>query len=108
MKIILNLLKPFKYKLSVSLTLKSIAALADLFLPWIIAYMIDVIIPDLREASDPTLTPLYLAGILMVVIAFIGLFFNVIANRQAEYIAAVATKDLRHDLFKKIENLSAN
>ena len=108
MKIILNLLKPFKYKLSFSLTLKSIAALADLFLPWIIAYMIDVIIPDLREASDPTLTPLYLAGILMVVIAFIGLFFNVIANRQAEYIAAVATKDLRHDLFKKIENLSAN
>ena len=108
MKIILNLLKPFKYKLSFSLTLKSIAALADLFLPWIIAYMIDVIIPDLREASNPTLTPLYLAGILMVVIAFIGLFFNVIANRQAEYIAAVATKDLRHDLFKKIENLSAN
>jgi ATP-binding cassette subfamily B protein len=108
MKIILNLLKPFKYKLTFSLTLKSIAALADLFLPWIIAYMIDVIIPDLREASDPTLTPLYLAGILMVVIAFIGLFFNVIANRQAEYIAAVATKDLRHDLFKKIENLSAN
>jgi len=108
MKIILNLLKPFKYRLTFSLTLKSIAALADLFLPWIIAYMIDVIIPDLREASDPTLTPLYLAGILMVVIAFIGLFFNVIANRQAEYIAAVATKDLRHDLFKKIENLSAN
>jgi ATP-binding cassette subfamily B protein len=108
MKIILNLLKPFKYKLSVSLTLKSIAALADLFLPWIIAYMIDVIIPDLRELNDPSLMPLYLAGLLMVVIAFIGLFFNVIANRQAEYIAAVATKDLRHDLFKKIENLSAN
>jgi len=108
MKIILNLLKPFKYKLTFSLTLKSIAALADLFLPWIIAYMIDVIIPDLREATDPTLTPLYFAGILMVVIAFIGLFFNVIANRQAEYIAAVATKDLRHNLFKKIENLSAN
>ena len=108
MKIILNLLKPFKYRLTFSLTLKSIAALADLFLPWIIAYMIDVIIPDLREVSDPTLTPLYLAGILMVVIAFIGLFFNVIANRQAEYIAAVATKDLRHDLFEKIENLSAN
>jgi ATP-binding cassette subfamily B protein len=108
MKIILNLLKPFKYKLTFSLTLKSIAALADLFLPWIIAYMIDVIIPDLREATNPTLTPLYLAGILMVVIAFVGLFFNVIANRQAEYIAAVATKDLRHGLFKKIENLSAN
>ena len=108
MKIILNLLKPFKYRLTFSLTLKSIAALADLFLPWIIAYMIDVIIPELRETTDPSLMPLYLAGILMVIIAFIGLFFNVIANRQAEYIAAVATKDLRHDLFKKIENLSAN
>ena len=90
MKIILNLLKPFKYKLTFSLTLKSIAALADLFLPWIIAYMIDVIIPELRETTDPSLMPLYLAGILMVIIAFIGLFFNVIANRQAEYIAAIS------------------
>lgn len=108
MKIILNLLKPFKSKLIISLSMKSIAAVADLFLPWIIAYMIDVIIPDLRTQTDPSLMPLYMAGFIMVGIAFLGLYFNISANRRAEEIAALAVKDLRHDLFAKIENLSAN
>jgi ATP-binding cassette, subfamily B, multidrug efflux pump len=108
MKIILNLLKPFKYRLALSLTMKSIAALSDLLLPWIIAYMIDEIIPDLRLQTDPSLRPLYIAGLVMVVISFLGVIFNISANRTAEYIAAMAIKDLRHDLFEKIENLSAN
>jgi len=108
MKIILHLLKPFKSKLIISLSMKSIAAVADLFLPWIIAYMIDEIIPDLRTQTDPSLMPLYIAGIVMVGIAFLGLYFNISANRRAEEIAALAVKDLRHDLFAKIENLSAN
>ncbi len=108
MKVILKLLMPYKRQLSVSLTMKSIAALADLFLPWIIAYMIDVLIPGLREQTDPSLIPLYLAGLTMVIIAFLGLFFNVAANRKAELIAALAAQQLRYDLFEKIENLSAN
>lgn len=108
MKIILKLLMPYKRQLSVSLTMKSIAALADLFLPWIIAYMIDVIIPDLRLQTDPSLLPLYLAGLTMVVIAFLGLYFNVAANRRAELIAALSAQKLRYDLFEKIENLSAH
>ncbi|BCR36389.1 ABC transporter ATP-binding protein [Mariniplasma anaerobium] len=108
MKIILKLLMPYKRQLSVSLTMKSIAALADLFLPWIIAYMIDVIIPDLKLQTNPSLLPLYLAGLTMVVIAFLGLYFNVAANRRAELIAALAAQKLRHDLFEKIENLSAH
>ncbi len=108
MKIILNLLKPFKSKLIISLTMKSIAAIADLFLPWIIAYMIDVTIPMLRAETNPSLMPLYTAGIIMVVISFLGLYFNISANRRAEEIAALAVKNLRHDLFQKIENLSAN
>ena len=58
MKIILNLLSPYKKQLSVSLTMKSVAALADLFLPWIIAYMIDVLIPNLKleiKINDKTI-----------------------------------------------------
>ena len=71
--------------------------------------MIDEIIPDLRTQTDPSLMPLYIAGIVMVGIAFLGLYFNISANRRAEEIAALAVKDLRHDLFApKIENLSAN
>jgi ATP-binding cassette subfamily B protein len=104
---ILRLVKPYWKKLTISLSFKSIGALADLFLPWIIAYMIDTEIPKLRADNETSLQSLYLLGALMVIIAFLGLYLNVAANRRAEMIAAMSVKDLRHDLFEKIEGLSA-
>ncbi|MDX9691010.1 MAG: ABC transporter ATP-binding protein [Acholeplasmataceae bacterium] len=108
MKMIIRLVKPYWKMLTVSLSFKSIGALADLFLPWIIAYMIDTEIPKLQGSGSESLQSLYLLGGLMVAIAFIGLYLNVAANRKAELIAAMAIKGLRHDLFAKIEKLSAN
>lgn len=108
MKMILRLVKPYWKTLTVSLTFKSVGALADLFLPWLIAYMIDVEIPALRLSGESSLISLYMLGGLMVLIAFMGLYLNVAANRKAEYIAAQAVEGLRHDLFKRIETLSAN
>ncbi len=107
MKVIIRLIKPYWRHLVLSLSFKSLAALADLFLPWVIAFMIDETIPRLRTANTP-LTELYLLGVLMVVIALVGWFLNVTANRKAEWIAAQAVENLRYDLFKKIESLSAN
>jgi ATP-binding cassette, subfamily B, multidrug efflux pump len=108
MKMILRLVKPYWRMLTISLTFKSVGALADLFLPWIIAYMIDVEIPKLQAETDANLYSLYMLGGVMVVIAFLGLYLNVAANRKAEMIAAITVKGLRHDLFSKIERLSAN
>jgi len=108
MKMILRLVKPYWQMLVISLSFKSVGALADLFLPWLIAYMIDEEIPRLRAAENQSLTSLYLLGGLMVLIAFLGLYLNVAANRKAEMIAALSVKGLRHDLFSKIERLSAN
>ncbi|MCR3906247.1 MAG: ABC transporter ATP-binding protein/permease [Tenericutes bacterium] len=108
MKMILRLVKPYWRMLTISLSFKSVGALADLFLPWIIAYMIDVEIPRLREDTTSNLNSLYMLGAAMVIIAFLGLYLNVAANRKAEMIAALAVKELRHDLFFKIERLSAN
>lgn len=108
MKMIFRLVKPYWKTLTVSLTFKSVGALADLFLPWLIAYMIDVEIPALRLSGESSLISLYMLGGLMVLIAFMGLYLNVAANRKAEYIAAQAVEGLRHDLFKRIETLSAN
>jgi len=108
MKMIIRLVKPYWRMLTISLTFKSVGALADLFLPWIIAYMIDTQIPYLRENPGEGLISLYLLGLLMVLIAFLGLYLNVAANRKAEMIAALSVKGLRHDLFAKIEKLSAN
>jgi ATP-binding cassette subfamily B protein len=94
--------------LTISLTFKSVGALADLFLPWLIAYMIDTEIPRLQGDSTSNLNSLYILGGWMVLIAFLGLYLNVAANRKAEMIAALSVKGLRHDLFSKIERLSAN
>jgi len=107
MKMILRLVKPYWRMLTISLTFKSVGALADLFLPWIIAYMIDTAIPDLQSSGSSNLQSLYLLGGLMVLISFVGLYLNVAANRKAEMIAAITVKGLRHDLFSKIERLSA-
>lgn len=104
MKKILQLLKPYKKTLSVSLTLKSLGTMADLFLPFLIAYMIDDVIPKTETGN---LMPFYLVGLLMLAIALVGWIMNVIANRTAERIAASAIKQLRHDLFEKIEGLSS-
>ena len=108
MKMILRLVKPYWRMLTISLTFKSVGALADLFLPWLIAYMIDTEIPRLQGDSTSNLNSLYILGGWMVLIAFLGLFLNVAANRKAEMIAALSVKGLRHDLFSKIERLSAN
>ena len=108
MKMILRLVKPYWRMLTISLTFKSVGALADLFLPWLIAYMIDTEIPRLQGDSTSNLNSLYILGGWMVLIAFLGLYLNVAANRKAEMIAALAVKGLRHDLFSKIERLSAN
>jgi len=108
MKMILRLVRPYWRMLTVSLTFKSVGALADLFLPWIIAYMIDVEIPKLQAETNASLNSLYMLGGVMVIIAFLGLYLNVAANRKAEMIAAITVKGLRHDLFSKIERLSAN
>lgn len=108
MKMILRLVKPYWRMLTISLTFKSVGALADLFLPWLIAYMIDTEIPRLQGDSTSNLNSLYILGGWMVLIAFLGLYLNVAANRKAEMIAALSVKGLRHDLFSKIERLSAN
>lgn len=106
MTFIFNLLKPYKIRLFFALLLKSIAALADLMIPFLIAYMIDTQIPALNNGDS--LMPLYLNGALMVSIAFLGWVLNVIANRSSEYIASKAVETLRSDLFVSIEGLSAH
>lgn len=105
MTFIFKLLKPYKIRLFFALLLKSIAALADLMIPFLIAYMIDTQIPRLQEGDS--LLPIFLNGGLMVIIALLGWILNVISNRSSEYIASKAVETLRSDLFISIESLSA-
>lgn len=105
MKMIGSLLSAHKLKVFLALFLKSLGAIADLLLPWLIAYMIDTQIPAINEGN---LMPIYLNGGLMIVIALLGYMLNIIANRLSEWIAAHTTESLRNELFEKTLNMSAS
>jgi len=72
----------------------------DLLIPWILAYIIDDMIPQ------ESLPKIFFWGSLMIVCAVVAVVFNILANRMAARVSSAAIEDIRHDLFKKISYLS--
>ena len=104
MKRVIRYLKPYKLRLAVGMTIKFIGTIMDLVLPWLLAYIVDEVIPQ----NEDNIKPVLFYGGIMIVCAIIGLVGNVVANRMASYIAMKVTTDLRHDLFCKIQSLSSH
>jgi ATP-binding cassette subfamily B protein len=102
MKLIFRHLKDYKFRLFLALLFKSLAAFADLMIPFLIAYMIDTQIPQIENDY----TPLYLNGIFMVFIALVGWLLNIIANRMSEYTASKVSEEVRKDVFFSMFTLS--
>lgn len=73
----------------------------DLFIPWILAYVIDSVIPV------GSLRLIFAWGGVMLVCSILAVSFNIIANRIASRVASDATQIIRHDLFAKTMYLSA-
>jgi ATP-binding cassette subfamily B protein len=86
--------------MSLGLSVKFLGTVADLFLPWILAYMIDQVVPQ-RHVS------LILRwGGVMVFCSVMAVTFNVMANRMSAAVARDITRAIRHDLFSRISYLS--
>ncbi len=102
MKLILNYIRPYKMKMILGLGIKFFSTLIELFIPFILSYIIDDIVP-LKEIN-----PVLFWGIAMVILAFAALLTNIKANRMAVKVAALTTKSLRHDLFEKVQSLSCS
>jgi len=100
-QIIVRYLKPYFPRMGVGFLIKFTGTIMDLFIPYILAYIIDTIIP-LRQKNL-----IYLWGVLMIVCSFLAVIFNIIANRMASKVASDATEKIRHDLFTKTMHLSA-
>lgn len=100
MKMVIKYLKPYFGKMSIGLLIKIIGTFMDLAIPYLLTHIVDNVI----KKNDINLVLLY--GLLMVVCALIGFINNVVANRMASKVAMNVTRDLRHDLFTKIEKLS--
>lgn len=80
--------------------IKFVGTIMDLLIPWILAYMIDEVVPT----KDIRLVLLW--GFLMIVCAFFAVLFNILANRFASRVAAESMRTIRHDLFEKVSYLS--
>jgi ATP-binding cassette subfamily B protein len=100
LEIIISYLKPYFRKMSGGLSIKFLGTIMDLLLPWILAHMIDSVVPQKH-------IPLILLwGGAMIVCSVLALVTNVIANRMASAVARDCTRKMRHDLFAKISFLS--
>ena len=73
----------------------------------------ELLIPDLMETMVDEKVPagdgrsIYLYGGAMLLCAALCLVFNILANRMSAISSGKITKAIRHDLFQKLENLSA-
>lgn len=93
-------LKPYYPRMGVGFLIKFIGTIMDLCIPYILAYIIDSVIP-LRQKNL-----ILLWGMLMVACSILAVSFNVIANRMASRVSCDATEIIRHDLFEKTIYLS--
>lgn len=99
-QIVLRYLKPYFPRMGVGFLIKFFGTIMDLCIPYILAYIIDSIIP-LRQKKL-----ILFWGMLMIVCSFLAVIFNIAANRMASRVASDATEVIRHDLFHKTMYLS--
>lgn len=100
MRHILPYLKPYYRSMAFGLTIKVLGTFMDLGLPWVLAFILDHVVPFNQ------IERVFLWGLVMVTLAILARTFNITANRMAAKVAAQATQRIRHDLYEKINTLS--
>ena len=94
-------LKPYSKRIALGTVIKIVGTITELFLPWILSYMIDEVAPEKNVAR------IFLWGAVMLACAVVALLGNITANRMAAKVARDTTESMRFDLFDKTLNLSA-
>ena len=100
MQLIFRYVRPYFKRMGLGLVIKLTGTVMDLLLPYILAHIIDEVVP----LQDMGLVVRW--GVIMVICAVLAILGNVIANRMAAAVARDTTRRLRHDLFRKISYLS--
>ncbi len=101
MKRLWGYIRPYTFFIICAVLIKLVAAVMELMLPYLMEIMLDEKVP----AGE--LTAIYLYGGGMILCALGCLVFNILANRMSAISAGKITKAVRHDLFAKLQSLSA-
>ncbi len=110
MRKILGYLGRHKWQMTVSLSVKVLASLLELLLPYILKHILDDIITPLdgKTGIDPGehIRSIVLWAVIMIVCAFFAVAGNVWANRRSALVARNVAEDVRNDLFRRTLRLS--
>ncbi len=99
-KVFTYYLRPHYVRMVGGLIIKFIGTIMDLFIPYILAHIIDEVIPTKDSGK------IILWGGVMLVCALLAVSFNIIANQKASRVARDTTEKVRHELFSRIMYLS--
>ena len=101
MKRLWGYIRPYTVFIIGTVLIKLLAAVMELLLP----YLMEIMLDDKVPAGE--LGAIYLYGGGMILCAFGCLAFNILANRMSAISSGKITKAIRHDLFAKLQSLSA-
>ncbi len=104
MKLIFKYLKPYYGRMLFGLLVKICGTVAELFMPWILAHILDNVIPDTKVSGN--MNSMIFWSLMMLLMAILARNFNVFANRKAAEVSKNTIFVLRNDLFHKILHLS--
>lgn len=94
-------LRPYYCYIAVTITIKLLGSVLELLIPNLMEIILDEKVPSGDKQS------IFLLGGLMLLCAFGCLSLNILANRMSAVSSGKITLSLRHDLFRKLESLSA-
>ncbi len=101
MKLLLKYLSAFSGFIALTLTLKTVATLIELAIPYILRHILDNVAPS-RAVED-----IVFWGIAMIICSLLACGGNIVANRMAAKVARNTTKRIRHTLFERTMRLSS-
>lgn len=101
MKGINRYIRPYYGYILLAVFIKLLGAVLELCIPYLMERMLDVMVPQ------GNLTGIYVLGIGMILCAAGCLGANILANRMSAISSGKITLAIRHDLYAKLQSLSA-
>ncbi len=97
-------LKPVAGRIAIGTVIKFIGSIMDLFLPYILSHLLDVVVPEAKIIGE--FRQVFIWGGAMIICAAIAWTGNIVANRMAASTTRDAVRCMRNDLFEKTIKLS--
>ena len=94
-------IRPYTWYILLTLFIKFLGTYVELMIPDLMEVMID------EKAPAGDLPQIYLYGAGMLLCAIVALVGNIVADRMTAFSSGKITRAIRHDLFVKLESLSA-